>query len=48
LIDDETQNNADGLPRRKATQRAFVEADWNLADMAPKAGWASLFTQVAK
>jgi hypothetical protein len=48
LIDDETENNADGLPKRKATQRAFVEADWNLADMAPKAGWASLFTQVAK
>ncbi|KQY88525.1 polysaccharide lyase family 1 protein [Pelomonas sp. Root1444] len=48
LIDDETQNNPDGLPRRKPTQRAFVEADWNLADMSPKAGWASLFTQVAR
>ncbi len=48
LIDDETQNNPDGLPRRKPTQRAFVEADWNLVDMSPKAGWASLFTQVSK
>lgn len=48
LIDDETQNNPEGLPRRKRTQRAFVEADWNLADMSPKAGWASLFTQVAR
>lgn len=48
LIDDETQNNADGLPKRRATQRAFVEADWNLTDMSPKAGWASLFTQVAQ
>ncbi len=48
LIDDETQNNPDGLPKRKPTQRAFVEADWNLADMSPKAGWASLFTQVSK
>ena len=48
LIDDETQNNPGGLPRRKPTQRAFVEADWNLADMAPKAGWQSLFTQVSK
>jgi pectate lyase len=48
LIDDETQNNAQGLPRYKATQRAFVEADWNLADMSPKAGWASLFTQAAR
>jgi len=47
-IDDETQNNVDGLPRRKATQRAFVEADWNLADMSPKAGWQSLFAQGAK
>ncbi|KQV48781.1 pectate lyase [Pelomonas sp. Root1217] len=48
LIDDETQNNPDGLPKRKPTQHAFVEADWNLADMAPKAGWQSLFTQVSK
>ncbi|KQW52196.1 MULTISPECIES: polysaccharide lyase family 1 protein [unclassified Roseateles] len=48
LIDDETQNNADGLPKRKATQRAFVEADWNLADMSPKAGWASLFARGVK
>jgi hypothetical protein len=48
LIDDETQNNPEGLPRRKPTQRAFVDADWNLADMSPKAGWASLFTQVSK
>ncbi|MFT7772292.1 pectate lyase family protein [Roseateles sp.] len=47
-IDDETQNNPEGLPRRKPTQRAFVEADWNLADMAPKAGWQSLFTQTSK
>ncbi len=47
-IDDETQNNPEGLPRRKPTQRAFVEADWNLADMSPKAGWPSLFTQVSK
>ncbi|WP_457354634.1 pectate lyase family protein [Roseateles sp. P5_D6] len=48
LIDDETQNNPEGLPKRKPTQRTFVEADWNLADMAPKAGWQSLFTQVSK
>jgi len=48
LIDDETQNNPDGLPKRKPTQRSFVEADWNLADMSPKAGWASLFTLVSK
>ena len=44
LINDETENNPEGLPRRKATQRAFVEADWNLADMSPKAGWPALPT----
>jgi pectate lyase len=48
LIDDETQNNPAGLPVRKAVRRAFVEADWNLADMSPKAGWPSLFRQVAE
>ncbi len=48
LIDDETQNNPAGLPTRKPTQRAFVETDWNLADMSPKAGWQSLFTLVSK
>ncbi|MFG6439155.1 pectate lyase family protein [Roseateles sp. LKC17W] len=48
LIDDETQNNTDGLPKRRATQRAFVEADWQLADMSPKAGWASLFKPGAR
>ena len=48
LINDETDNNPEGLPRRKPTQRAFVEADWNLTDMSPKAGWQSLFTQVSK
>ena len=48
LIDDETQNNPQGLPRYKATQRPFVEADWNLADMSPQAGWSSLFKQVSR
>lgn len=47
LINDETDNNPAGLPRRKATQRAFVEADWNLDDLSPKAGWDSLFTTTA-
>ncbi|MFN3862221.1 MAG: polysaccharide lyase family 1 protein [Roseateles sp.] len=48
LVNDETDNNPDGLPRRKATQRPFVAADWNLDDLSPKAGWDSLFTTVAK
>lgn len=42
IVDDETQSS--GLPRvLPPTRRAFVEAEWNLADMSPKAGWASLF-----
>lgn len=42
IVDDETQSS--GLPPVGApTRRAFVEAEWNLADMSPKAGWASLF-----
>jgi hypothetical protein len=44
MIDNEYGNNAGGLPKRPATRRAFVEADWDLATMAPKAGWASLFS----
>jgi hypothetical protein len=44
MIDNEYGNNAGGLPKRPATRRVFVEADWDLATMAPKAGWASLFT----
>lgn len=42
IIDSERQN-AHGHPRYKPTQRAFDPALWNLADMSPKAGWASLF-----
>ncbi|MDN3921298.1 pectate lyase family protein [Roseateles violae] len=42
IIDSELEN-AMGYPRYKPTRRAFDEADWHLADMSPKAGWASLF-----
>ncbi|MDR7335914.1 hypothetical protein [Roseateles asaccharophilus] len=48
FVNDETDSHPDGLPKRKPSQRAFVEADWNLDDMSPKAGWPSLFTQVAR
>ncbi|MES2581855.1 MAG: pectate lyase [Pseudomonadota bacterium] len=41
IIDSEV-DNAMGYPRYLPTSRPFVEADWNLADMSPKAGWASL------
>ena len=42
LIIDSEVDNAMGYPRYPPTQRPFREADWNLADMSPKAGWASL------
>ena len=41
IIDSETQN-ALGYPRHALTRRAFVEAEWNLADMSPRAGWADI------
>jgi hypothetical protein len=41
IIDSETEN-AMGYPRYPPTSRPFREADWNLTDMSPKAGWASL------
>ncbi|MFG6455628.1 pectate lyase family protein [Roseateles sp. BYS96W] len=41
LIDSEVEN-ALGYPRHKPTRRAFVEAEWNLDDMSPKAGWPAL------
>lgn len=42
IIDSET-DNAMGYPRYPQTSRPFVEADWNLSDLSPKADWASLF-----
>lgn len=40
LVDSETEST--GYPRHAATARAFDPAQWNLQDMSPKAGWASL------
>ena len=42
IVDSEAESS--GYPRREATTRPFREADWNLQDMSPKAGWASLWT----
>lgn len=42
LIIDSEVENAMGYPRYTPTRRAFDPADWNLHDMSPKAGWASL------
>jgi len=41
IIDSEV-DNAMGYPRYPPTHRPFREAEWNLNDMSPKAGWASL------
>lgn len=42
LIIDSEVDNAMGYPRYPPTSRPFMDADWNLDDMSPKAGWASL------
>ncbi len=41
IIHSETEN-AVGYPRHPPTRRAFVESDWNLQDMSPRAGWGSI------
>jgi len=46
IIDSETQNYY-GYPKYKPSAAPFVEADWNLDDMSPKAGWTSLFAKSA-
>jgi hypothetical protein len=40
IIDSEAESS--GYPKYKPTSAPFVDADWNLDDMSPKAGWASL------
>ena len=42
LIIDSEVENAMGYPLYAPTSRVFNPADWNLQDMSPKAGWASL------
>lgn len=42
LIDSESQSS--GFPRHAPVRRAFDPAQWNLDDMSPRAGWASLFS----
>ncbi len=39
----DSEDEREGLPTRPATRRPFVEADWNLADMSPAAGWDGLW-----
>jgi hypothetical protein len=41
IIDSEREL-ADGQPRPHPTRRPFVAEEWNLDDMSPRAGWASL------
>ncbi len=44
----DSEEEREGLPQRPATRRTFVEADWNLADMSPAAGWDSLWAAPAR
>ena len=44
IIDSEAQNYY-GYPKYQRTDAPFVETDWNLDDMSPKAGWTSLFAK---
>jgi hypothetical protein len=41
IVDSEAQSS--GYPAYAPTRRAFDPAEWNLADMSPRAGWDSLF-----
>ncbi|MCC2973924.1 polysaccharide lyase family 1 protein [Massilia sp. IC2-476] len=41
IVDSEGQSS--GYPSYAPTRRAFDPAEWNLADISPKAGWATLF-----
>jgi hypothetical protein len=41
IINSETEN-AHGMPQYKSTFRKFEQALWNLEDMSPARGWASL------
>lgn len=41
IVDSEAQSS--GYPNHAPTRRAFEAAEWNLADMSPKAGWDALF-----
>ncbi len=42
-IVDSERDTPSGFPPPEPTRRPFAEAEWNLDDMSPKAGWASLF-----
>ena len=43
IVDSETESS--GHPRRAASAQPFDLAAWNLQDMSPRAGWASLFVR---
>lgn len=46
IIDNEAESS--GYPDYKPSSAPFNEADWNLDDMSPKAGWASLYPKAAR
>lgn len=45
IINTQEQNYI-GYPKYAPVSKPFNEADWNLDDMSPKAGWQSLFPKV--
>jgi lysophospholipase L1-like esterase len=47
IIDSERENALGPPPAAEPTRRAFDPEAWNLDDMSPKAGWASLFAPAA-
>lgn len=46
IVDSQTESS--GYPVYKASEQPFDAALWNLADMSPKAGWASLARKAPK
>ena len=42
IVDSEADSS--GYPKHAPTRRAFDPSAWNLDDMSPKAGWASLWS----
>ncbi len=49
LMHSETENALGGYLKPAPTRRAFVESEWNLQDMSPRAGWGAIgrLTQAA-
>lgn len=42
IIDSEVESALGGYPKHAPARRRFVESEWNLQDMSPRAGWAHI------